>query len=222
MAGVFELVDVRPDFRLPGLVVSRGVAASGAPGMQADRGCFRQNRARQLDENAADFLNLLVLIKHVLIAEQVTESQLAGFGFRLGTGVERAILRPQLLGRIAGHPEGFFVVHSCPAHGLRSRLETAGEPALLGRLHQCNLQADRKYEEASVFSMPYRPCLKQLTALSANVLRQMYRRAARAAETCIGCEVRCALACGGAARREGWPFPFFQPILAPVAGHVHG
>jgi hypothetical protein len=39
--------------------------------------------------------------------------------------VERAVLRPQLLGRVASHPESLFVVHSRPAHGLRSRLEGA-------------------------------------------------------------------------------------------------
>ena len=105
---------------------------------------FRQNRARQLDEDAANFLDLLVLVEHVFVAEQVAESQFAGFSFGFGARVERAILRPQLLGRVASHPEGFFVVHSRPAQGLRSRLSAAGEPARLGQGDQCNLQADCK------------------------------------------------------------------------------
>jgi hypothetical protein len=144
VARVFELVDVRPDFRLPGFVMSCGVAAGGAAGVQADRSWFRQNRARQFDEDAADFLNLLVFVEHVFVAEQVTEPQLAGFGFGFGAGMERAIFRPQLLGRVASHPEGFFVIHSRPAQGLRSRLLAAGEPARLGQDDHCNLQADCK------------------------------------------------------------------------------
>src|SRR5580658_8090150 len=45
MARVFKLVDVRPDFCLPGLVVSGGIAASGAPSVQADGSRFQHNRA---------------------------------------------------------------------------------------------------------------------------------------------------------------------------------
>jgi hypothetical protein len=144
MAGVFKLVNVGPYFGLPRLVVGGGFAAGGASGMQAD-GRYRRgqgySRSRQFEKDAANFANLLAVIEDMFVAEQVTKSQLAGFSFSLDTGVKRAIFRPQLLGRVASHPESFYV-HSCPAQGLRSQLEPACEPALMGRVCQCNFQAD--------------------------------------------------------------------------------
>src|SRR5271165_5466077 len=186
MAGVFELVDVGPDFGLPGFVMSGGLAAGGAAGVQADGSYFRDERSRQFDENAADFLNLLVGIEHVLVAQQVIEAQLAGFGFGLGAGVKWAILRPQLFGGVAGHPESLFVVHSRPAQGLRNRLETACEPARLGQAYQCNLQADRRKTQVTGFSMPCSNFRSGQRAQSAKVLQQFSGRRRRRARTCMG------------------------------------
>ena len=94
MAGVLELVDVGPNLGLPCLFVGSGLAAGGATGVQADGGKFRDERAGQLDEDAADLLDLLFFIEQMFVTQQVTESQLASFGFRLRTRMKRAILRP--------------------------------------------------------------------------------------------------------------------------------
>jgi hypothetical protein len=91
MAGMFKLVDVGPNFRLPRFTVGRGLAAGGATGVEADRRRLRDNCARQLDEDAANLLDLLFFVEQVFVTQQVTESQLAGFGFGLGASVKRAI-----------------------------------------------------------------------------------------------------------------------------------
>jgi len=49
----------------------------------------------------------------VLVAQQVSKAEFAGFGFGFLAGVERSVFGTQLLGRIAGHPENVFVSHSC-------------------------------------------------------------------------------------------------------------
>jgi hypothetical protein len=131
MAGVFKLVDVRPDFRLPRLVVGGGLAASGAPSVQADGRHRRSDDcSRQFDEDAANFPDLFVFIEHVFVTQQVTESQFAGFGFGFLASVKRAIFRPQLLGGVASHPEGFYVVHSRPTRDCRIGSNLLAQPAL--------------------------------------------------------------------------------------------
>jgi hypothetical protein len=52
----------------------------------------------QLDKNAADLLDILVLPDEVLVAKQVTKAEFAGFALGLGTGVKRAKFGPQLFG----------------------------------------------------------------------------------------------------------------------------
>ena len=91
--------------------------------MQADDRGFHYNGTGQLQENAANLLDLLVFVQQVLVTQEIKESQLAGLGFRLGAGMKWPILRPQLLGGVTGHPESLFVSHVRPASGI-------AEPAL--------------------------------------------------------------------------------------------
>jgi hypothetical protein len=113
MAGVLELVDVGPHFRLPTFLVRSGFAASGAAGMKRDPNRFRSygNGSRQFDEDAADFFDLLVFVEKVFVAKQIAKAKFFGFGFGFGAGMERAILGAQLFGGVARHPEDFFVGH---------------------------------------------------------------------------------------------------------------
>ena len=133
MAGVFKLVDVRPYFGLPRLVVGGGLATSGAASVQADsrhRRISSDDRSRQFDEDAANFTDFFVFIEHVFVTQQVAESQFASFRFGFGASVKRAIFRPQLLGGVASHPKGFFVVHSRPTRDCRVGSNLLVQPAL--------------------------------------------------------------------------------------------
>src|SRR5262249_30749563 len=69
-------------------------------------------RVLELDENAADFFDLFVCAEDVFVAEQVSEAELAGLVFGFGAGVKGSVFGSQLLGRVAGHPESFFVAHA--------------------------------------------------------------------------------------------------------------
>jgi len=62
VAGVFELMDIGPDLGLPSLFVGGRLAAGGAAGMKGDGRGLSADRlgAGQFDEDATDFLNLLV------------------------------------------------------------------------------------------------------------------------------------------------------------------
>jgi hypothetical protein len=71
-----------------------------------------RGRTRQFDENAAHFLDIFVLVENVFVPKQISEAKFSGLGFGLGAGVKRPVFRPQLLGGVARHPEGFFVGHS--------------------------------------------------------------------------------------------------------------
>src|SRR5208283_2568679 len=113
VAGVFELVDVGPDLGLPADLMRRRLAAGGAAGVQRDlNGLIRHGkRARQLDEDAAHFLNFFVFAQHVLVTQQIAEAQLLGLALCFGASMKRAILRAQLLGRVTRHPKRLFVGH---------------------------------------------------------------------------------------------------------------
>jgi hypothetical protein len=50
--------------------------------------------AREFNEDAADVLNLFVLAENVLVAQQVSETELLGLRLGLHAGVKRAVLRP--------------------------------------------------------------------------------------------------------------------------------
>ena len=66
-----------------------------------------------------------VCAQKVLVTQKVSKTKLASFGFGLDASVERAVLRPQLFGRVTRHPESFFERHRWFRPGLRSRLVAA-------------------------------------------------------------------------------------------------
>lgn len=94
--GVLELMDVSPDFGLPGFVVRGGFPAGSAARVQLRRHSVGFIGVLQFNEDRAHFLDLLVLADNVLIAEQVVEAQFPGFNFCLQPGVEGAVLGPHL------------------------------------------------------------------------------------------------------------------------------
>jgi hypothetical protein len=97
MAGVLEFVDVCPYLSLPGVIVDGAGPARGAAGVEFLGQVTRLGRLRlQFDEDAPDFLNIVVLANHMLVPQQVTKTQLAGFMLSLSPGVEWAIFGPQL------------------------------------------------------------------------------------------------------------------------------
>src|SRR5579864_3849450 len=125
MAGVFELVDVCPNFRLPAFFVGGGLATGGTAGMEGHGRALEADRCTpgQFDEDAADLLDFFVDPEKMLVAQQVSEAELAGLNLGFSAGMEWAILSPELLGGVARHPEGFFVGHRWfRPGGLGSRL----------------------------------------------------------------------------------------------------
>lgn len=153
VAGVFEFVDVSPNFGLPSLVVSSGLAAGSAAGVEGHGKLFRADGdcSFKFDEDAADFLDLIVGAEKMLVAEEISEAELSGFEFRLGAGVEGSVLGPQLLGRVARHPESLFVGHRWFRPGMRSRL-VAIEPL---RLTRAILGPPRQMLDDFLFSITY-------------------------------------------------------------------
>jgi len=123
VAGVFEFVDVGPDFRLPRALVGRGLTATGTPGVKGDSWPDRGLRIfifililiLQFEEDAAHFFDLFIGTENVLVAQQVSKAELAGFEFRFFPGMERPVFGAQWLGRVAGHPENIFVSHTHPS-----------------------------------------------------------------------------------------------------------
>ena len=110
-------MDISPDFRLPSLIVDRSLAARRATGVQphlwvGGRGWHCDGSLRQLEEDAADFFDFLVRPNHVFVPQQVSEPQFAGFGLGLDARVEWPIFGPQLICRVASHPESLFVSHA--------------------------------------------------------------------------------------------------------------
>src|SRR5580692_10958722 len=123
-----EWSDIRPRSRLASPVAD--LLQSLAAGVQRDLDGFSTHGdcSGKFHEDAADLFDLFVLVEDVLVAQKVAKAQL--LGFRFGAGVERAILRPQLFGGVAFHPEGLFVGH-CRFRpwGRESWLVPAFEPA---------------------------------------------------------------------------------------------
>jgi hypothetical protein len=71
--GVFEFVNVGPDFSLPGFLVTGRLTASGTAGVQSDGRRFDcadagSPRSRQFNEDAPDFLDFLVRVEQVFVA----------------------------------------------------------------------------------------------------------------------------------------------------------
>jgi hypothetical protein len=118
VASVFEFVDVGPDLRLPRCLVSRSLAATGTTGVKGDAWPRRSLDVLEFEKDAAHFLDLFVGAENVLVAQQVSKAEFAGFDFRFLAGVERAVFGSQLLGRVAGHPENVFVRHTYLSLGL--------------------------------------------------------------------------------------------------------
>ncbi len=98
MPVMFKLMDVRPDFRPPRLVVNRCLAASGASCMEPANRPQRRCRILQLNKHATDFCDLVAVANHMFVAKQKSKAEFVGFNFGLRARVERAVLRPQLLG----------------------------------------------------------------------------------------------------------------------------
>ena len=113
VAGVFEFVDVGPDFGLPSLLVDRTLATGRTTGVKRNGSNLGPDlsRARQFHEDAPNLFDFLVHSKNVFVAEQVSETEFLGLKFGFDPGVEGAVLGPQLIGGIARHPESFFVRH---------------------------------------------------------------------------------------------------------------
>src|SRR5581483_11121543 len=126
VAGMFKLVNIGPNLGLPSQVVHRRLPAAGTSGVETADDSFGLGSILQLNENAAHFLDVFVITDDVLIAQQEIEAQLACFHLSLVAGMKRAIFRPQLLGGIASHPEGFLVSHRSPQYVVREPGGTAG------------------------------------------------------------------------------------------------
>jgi hypothetical protein len=118
VAGMFEFVDVSPNLRLPRSVVGCGLAATGTARMKGDTRPRSSLHVLQFEEDAAHFFDLFVGTQNVLVAQQVSKTEFAGFAFRLLPGVERTVFGPQLLGRVAGHPKNVLVEHTYLSPGL--------------------------------------------------------------------------------------------------------
>src|SRR5437660_5219265 len=65
----------------------------------------------EFDEDAAYFFDVFVFANEMFVAQQISEAELAGFPFGLRASVEWAVLSPQLLGRVAGHPKSYLINH---------------------------------------------------------------------------------------------------------------
>lgn len=110
---VLKLVDVSPDLRLPRLLVRRGFPTRRAPSVKIHWDVFTSDGigSRQFHENASHFLDFLIHAEQMLVAQQISESQLTGLDLGLRSRVEGAILGAQLFCRIASHPEDLGVCH---------------------------------------------------------------------------------------------------------------
>jgi len=83
-----------------------------AAGVKGDAWLRRSLDILQFEKNAAHFFDLFVRTNDVLVAQQVSEAEFAGFDFRFFAVLERAVFGAQLLGRVARHPENVFVSHA--------------------------------------------------------------------------------------------------------------
>src|SRR6267154_3642535 len=100
VAGMLKFVDVGPYLGLPGFIMNRRFTAGGAAGVQLPNQAGRDGDrpGRQLNKDAADFLDVFVIANDVFVAQQVAEGQFSGFAFGLGASVKGAILGPHLFG----------------------------------------------------------------------------------------------------------------------------
>ncbi len=130
MAGVFEFVDVGPDFGLPAMVMDERFAATGAAGVEF-AGDVRQGKLLlEFNEDAAHLFDVFVFPDHVLVAQDVPKAKFVGLTLGFGSSVEWAVLGTQLLGRVTRHPKGFFVDHSASPRKDFSRISVV---SLIGK-----------------------------------------------------------------------------------------
>jgi hypothetical protein len=113
MADVLKFMNIGPHLSLPMLVMNGGISAGGAASMELTdyRTGWRRASAGQLDEDAAYFLNVFLGVDDVFVAQQKAESQLTGFDFGLGAGLEGSVFGPQLFDGVTSHPKAFFSGH---------------------------------------------------------------------------------------------------------------
>src|SRR6266702_6883808 len=90
-----------------------GLAAGGAASVQRNASQLGLNRigSRQFHKNTADFFDFLVYAEKMLVAQQISETELPGLTLCFGARVERTILGPKLFGGVSRHPESFFICH---------------------------------------------------------------------------------------------------------------
>src|SRR5579864_8446099 len=109
MPRVFEFVNVRPNLRLPREFMRLRLAAGSTPGVQTCGGhpltWHRARPIRQLNKDAPDLLDFLVGADQMFIAQEISKAQLSSLRLSLGARVERPVFGPQLIGRVASHPE---------------------------------------------------------------------------------------------------------------------
>ena len=98
MPGMLEFVNVSPYFSAPGLIVKRHFSAGSAARVQFALPHDRFQAGGQLDEDAADFLNVIIRIYDVFVAQEVAKTEFVSFRFRLETSVKGPIFGSQLLG----------------------------------------------------------------------------------------------------------------------------
>jgi hypothetical protein len=113
MAGMFKFVDIGPDLRLPSLFMRGRFSTGGTTGMKRDLALLATHGSGsgQLYEDASHFLNFFIDSENVLVAEQVSETELPRLRFRLRARTERSIFGSKLFRRVACHPKGFCVCH---------------------------------------------------------------------------------------------------------------
>jgi len=66
---MLELVNIGPNLGSPGLLMNRRFAATGTAGVQFTTSLSRLRGLMQLYENAADFLDLVLLPDHMLVSQ---------------------------------------------------------------------------------------------------------------------------------------------------------
>ena len=123
-------MDVGPDFGLPSFFVSGGFSAGRTARVQRNGRDFQPDRSGsgEFDEDTAHFFDLFVGAEEMLVAQEISKTEFSSLKLGFIARVKWAVLRPQLLGRVACHPKRFFVRHRWFRPGLRSRL-VAAEPA---------------------------------------------------------------------------------------------
>jgi hypothetical protein len=97
VARMLELVNIRPHLCLISDFVGGGFSAGSAARMEGHAGPGRHRHILQLEKDATHFFNLFVCAYEVLVAKQISKTELTGFRFGFFPGVKRAVFGAQLL-----------------------------------------------------------------------------------------------------------------------------